>query len=82
MKDGAQELLGKTIKGIVIKVGEKIPKSQLFLVFDDGTYYEFYCLDDVIQVTGGAVAGNIDDVRKYMSETREIVFESYPKLIL
>ncbi|MBI5611906.1 MAG: hypothetical protein HY942_02375 [Gammaproteobacteria bacterium] len=81
MKDGAQEILGKTIKGIVIKTGDKSPKSQLFLVFDDGTYYEFYSLDDVIQVTGGVSAGDIDTVRKYMSETKEIVFESFPKLI-
>jgi hypothetical protein len=35
------QLVGKTIADIVLKEGSS-PTGQLFLVFTDGTYYEFY----------------------------------------
>jgi hypothetical protein len=56
MKDTAHEILGKTITGICIRYSAKpqvTPCSQLFLVFDDGSSYEFYCYRDDIRPTGG-----------------------------
>ena len=35
-------ILGKTIQAVVIRSGDHNPKDQVFLVFDDGTAYEFY----------------------------------------
>lgn len=80
MKDGAQEMLGRTIKGVVIKQGESTPRSMLFLVFEDGTYFEFYSYDGEISPTGGINCGTLEDVRRYMSTTKKIVFETYPKI--
>lgn len=79
MKDGAQEILGKTISGVVIKRGKgRPPASQLFITFTDGTYFEFYS-DGLIVPSGGVDAGTLDNVRKYLSEITEVVFEAYPR---
>ena len=43
MKSGVSEIIGKTIKGVVVSTRNKnTPREQVFLVFDDGTYFEFY----------------------------------------
>ena len=43
MKDGIYEIRGKTISDIAYKIeGSNDPKAQVFLVFTDGTYFEFY----------------------------------------
>lgn len=82
MKDGAKEILGKTIKGVVIATatGPDRPASRLFLVFADGTYFEFYS-DTNIRPTGGVDPGGLDKVKAYIRKTDEIVFETYPKFI-
>ena len=56
MKDKACEILGKTIIGVYIKYSkhDRIrPQSQLYLVFDDYSCYEFYCYEDDIRPTNG-----------------------------
>lgn len=43
MKDGIQDIIGKTIAGVVIAQNkQRAPHQQIFLVFDDETSYEFY----------------------------------------
>ena len=44
MNENLSEILGKTIRGITIKEHNKpgVYHSQLFLVFDDGSSYEFF----------------------------------------
>jgi hypothetical protein len=39
---GLQQIVGRRIKAIVANEREKTPHVQLFLVFDDDTFYEFY----------------------------------------
>ena len=41
MKDAIKGIVGKKIKGVVVKKSDGIndPKSQVFLLFDDDTYY-------------------------------------------
>ena len=80
MKEGAKEIPGKTIRGVVITTGPDEPASQLFLVFEDGTYYEFYSATD-IRPTGGVDPGDLDRARKYIGQRNEIAFEAYPKLL-
>jgi hypothetical protein len=82
MKDGAIEILGKTIRAVVIKEAEDSPRSQLFLVFEDGTHFEFYCSRDTIHPAGGVDPGGLDAVRRYMSGRSHIVFEAYPKSLI
>jgi hypothetical protein len=35
-------IVGKTISGVIVKEGDETPRSQVFLLFTDGTYYELY----------------------------------------
>jgi len=43
MRRSVNEIIRKTIKAVVISEDNRIgPQNQVFLVFDDGTYFEFY----------------------------------------
>jgi hypothetical protein len=66
-------LVGKTIAHIVLKEGSS-PTGQLFLVFTDGTYYEFYSessIDGTTSFDGGGLAAAI----RYMAPRQKIVFQ-------
>ena len=75
LKDGLPQLLGKRICGAVVKEGDRLPQMQVFLIFDDDTYYEIYT-DSTIYGTGGVDRGGIEHVRQYMPK-QEIVFECH-----
>ena len=75
LKDALPQLLGKRICGAVVKEGDRMPRMQVFLIFDDDTYYEFYT-DSMIYGTGGIDDGDIDHVRQYMSG-QTTVFECH-----
>ncbi len=77
VKSEVKQIIGKRISGLVMKVAKnhnQPPRHQLFLLFDDGTYYEFYAHDCEISTTGGVVRGNLDDVLSYMADSRVPVF--------
>jgi len=67
-----QRLVGKTISHVIIKTGIS-PQSQLFLVFTDGSYYEFF--GGMISGATGLDVGGIEEVRRYMSPPQEIVVD-------
>jgi hypothetical protein len=68
MKVEVREIVGRRISGVVVKrCWRRSPQSQVFLLFDDGTYYEFYCLDSVISTTAGVLEGGPERVRRYMA---------------
>ncbi len=79
--DYLSQLLGKRITGIVIKESEGTPKSQLFLLFEDDTHFEFYSAFDRIVPTKGlwqhGEGRTIENVRVYMGEMMHIVREVY-----
>ena len=75
LKDVLPQLLGKQICGAVVKEGDRMPRMQVFLVFDDDTYYEMYT-DSTMFGTGGVDDGDIEHVRRYMPKQR-IVFECH-----
>lgn len=80
MKDNAYEIIGKTIIGVTIKYSKESsvrPQSQLFLVFDDDSCFEFYCYRDGIRPTGGLLpnAGG-DYVANYMKEAYFIAYQA------
>lgn len=73
IKSEVKQIIGKRITGLVMKASKSHnypPRNQLFLMFDDGTYYEFYTHDCDIGTTGGVVRGTLDDVLSYMADTR------------
>jgi hypothetical protein len=69
VKTGFAQIVGRRISGVIFKQAlyPKQPESQLFLLFDDGTYYEFYASRDLISQTGGVDKGGIEEVRRYMA---------------
>jgi len=65
-----KELLGKTITGVVTKraAGFTPPQHQVFLLFSDGTYYEFYTVQGSIALAGGIDHGGLEEVKHYMKD--------------
>jgi hypothetical protein len=42
-EDALQKIIGKTVRSIVFRSGINVsPETQLLLVFEDDTYFEFY----------------------------------------
>lgn len=81
MKDGIRDVVGKTISGVVVKEADRLPRTQIFLLFTDGTYFEIYSGSGDISGAGGIDVGGIDKVRQYMSATHRIVIEEPPSEI-
>lgn len=67
-------LLGQRIVGAILKEGQG-PASQLFLVFEDGTYTELYS-DAEIYVSAGW-EGGARRAKAYMAGTHQIVQEAH-----
>lgn len=80
MKDGAAEIVGKTITGVIIKQVKETgstPQSQLYLLFDDNSYYEFYSSSGSIRNTGGCFSNSsFREVYKYMEEQFDVKFHA------
>jgi hypothetical protein len=66
-------LVGKTISHVVLKEG-KGPRAQLFLVFADGTYYEFYA-DSSIDGAAGIDRGGLSTVLASGKPNQSVVFQ-------
>jgi hypothetical protein len=78
MRAAAPGMVGKTIAHVVVKHRPKRPLSQLFLVFTDGTYYEFFCPDGSIVGASAIDVGGLDDVRRYGGEQWIVLQASAP----
>ena len=70
MKPTIHQLVGKTITRVMVTEGNTGPCSQLFLFFSDGTYYEFYCSDSIIEGTKGLHSGTVAEVEKHIPSNR------------
>lgn len=65
--DAMTEILGKTIKGVVVKTNKKsLPRMAVHLVFSDDTSYEIYT-DYHMNFAGGIYQRDMDRVRKYLT---------------
>ena len=62
MSDAFEKIFGKTIKGVCVRRNKGNPAGQVFLVFNDDTYYEFYSYE---YIKG---AGGIDEVLRISSQ--------------
>lgn len=65
MRNAIKCVVGKTISGVVFREGAKSPEAQVFLVFDDGTYYEIY--GQSINGTAGVDKGGVEEVLAYLA---------------
>ena len=74
LKPRIRDIKGKTIKGLIIN--EDIPTSpynQIFLVFTDDTFYEFY--GQQISTTNGIATGALEYAEKFPGN-KTVVFDS------
>jgi hypothetical protein len=68
------QILGKTITGIVIKEFPDTPRMQIHLAFSDGTNFEFYCTNDTIMPIKGLRRGGLESISRY--DTENIVYQA------
>lgn len=73
MKSSIRSLIGKTITGVIVKQGGPV-KQQVFLVFSDDTYFEFYS-SERMGYSGSLAAGDARDVREYMADAQKIMID-------
>lgn len=64
--DAMKEILGKTIKGVIIKKnnGNGFPAMAVYFVFNDDTTYEIYS-DHHMSFAGGVNSWDTEKARKY-----------------
>ena len=79
MKDGLKYIIGKRIAGVVVAASNRDPRNQVFLVFDDGTRFEFWgpnfscCsgLDKAADLVAYLESGN-GEIRALYGDIRQI----------
>ncbi len=58
MKEGLKEIVGKTVSAVAVADNEtQSPHHRVFLIFSDGTYFEFY--GDQINCCSGVDSGDL-----------------------
>lgn len=76
MNDHIKEMVGRRIKGVVVKESNDNSASmQIFLIFSDGHYFEIYNSYGQLNWTKSLNRGGLPEVRNSRSETCEIVLE-------
>jgi len=70
------QIVGKRISGVIVKGCPTPPRAQIFLMFDDGTYYEFYSSVE-ITCAGGVDRGGRKEVLNYMAGSTSVAFEAW-----
>jgi hypothetical protein len=77
VKPSIEEIVGKRIKSVVVsEVHAYPPRTQVFLVFDDGTAYEFY--GDDLNNASSLDSGGMEAVLGYLSKREEGLTRIYP----
>lgn len=74
-KRGLADLIGRKIVAVTVKESEKRPCLQLFLILDDGRYYEVWSNDPGTGFGSMTYDGGLEAVRSQGRESTEIVFE-------
>jgi len=64
MKDGIGDIIGKTISDVVVANKNGEPRQEVFLVFSDGTYFEFW--GNSFTGAGGVRNGGLVEVSSYV----------------
>jgi hypothetical protein len=68
--DSFRGVVGKRIHGVLVAEHPSTPRNQVFLVFDDGTYYELF--GDTISGIKGIDPEGMDQVRSYAQKWKEV----------
>ncbi len=76
--DVMNEILGKTIKGVLVKQNSKPfsqPAMAVHLFFTDGTSYEIYSSALATNFASGLNRWSMDEARKYLSLPMENILD-------
>lgn len=71
-----EELLDKSLHGVVVKKGRTDPRWQIYFVFEDETYFEIYIGEHDFSVSDGLREGDMQTVKQGGDgDERSIVYE-------
>lgn len=76
MKTGVGDIIGKTISGVVVAENKRNPRQQVFLVFSDGTYLEFW--GESFNCAGGLHRGDAVAASQYAEGMGARITDVYP----
>lgn len=77
MKSGLREIIGKTITDVIVaRNNHRDPANQVFLVFDDGTFFEFWGAQ--FNCNGGVWQGGVAEAEYYVGRCEAQVVARYP----
>src|SRR3954469_11063963 len=69
LREEISEIVGKRIVGLVAKKQSQTPRTQLFLIFDDGTNIELFSTQTgEIQWCRGCDQGGLKEVESYVGK--------------
>jgi hypothetical protein len=81
MKNGVKDIVGRRVSGIVVVESTQVPRRQVFLIFDDNTYFEFY--GDHFTGAGGIDKGGAVDAATYATKVMGAKIDVvYPESLL
>lgn len=78
MKGGLKEIIGKTITSVVVGSNKTDPQNQVFLIFSDGTRFEFW--GPQFSCAGGVDSGGVSEAIHHIEVSMGgTVTNVYPK---
>jgi hypothetical protein len=77
IRGATRDIVGKRIVAVVATEGRS-PNTQVFLIFDDATYFEFYSVGGWLRTGNSVYDGDADTVRGYCEpEFHKIVLDAF-----
>ncbi len=73
MKGGLKHIIGKQIAGVLVAASERSPHEQVFLVFADGSSFEFWGDD----FNCGAGLDRADGIWRYVTSAKGEIVRAY-----
>ena len=73
MKGGLKHIIGKQIAGVLVAASERSPREQVFLVFADGSSFEFWGDD----FNCGAGLDRSDGIWRYVTSGKGEIVRAY-----
>lgn len=77
MKNGLKDIVGKTVSGVAVAANSHShPHQQVFLIFPDGTYFEFY--GEQFSCASGLDKGDMEKACSYAKKGGGDIKAVYP----
>lgn len=75
MKSGIENILGKTITKVIVSEKKEVSHRQVFLIFSDDTYFEFYGKN--FSGASNIDLGGIEDVKQFVEKMGTKIINLY-----